>query len=225
MLFRKLVSIVLVFTQISFASLAFGDTSQDSGSASPEAVLLQNVIALQGMKLSQQQMDTQVGQAVSTYIATAPETGQQERFQQALVSLGIYTPAQATAFVTDAQASANRVAANADQINSVDQLSSAMQSEVTTLAQLHPTGAQFSFCDMTTGAVLAMGGIFTMIAGSVVYAYNPTCTLPEQSPIPTQGCVYPGVHPHATLGYTLMAVGGVAFGIGAIAAFLGVDGC
>jgi len=146
MLFKKSVSSFLIASLLaSYPSMfAFADSSTTATALSPEVTLLQNVIALRGSNLNQDAVQQQMNQAVSNYVASAPQSGQQERMQQALVALGVYSPAQAETFTQEVQGAETRV--EATNPTSVQQLSNLMNQEVAQLIDLRPSGAQFSMC-------------------------------------------------------------------------------
>ena len=136
---------------------------------SPERVLLESVISLQGEKVTQTQAQTELQNALKTYVAAttadAPEVRQQH-LQGALIELGIYTPAQASAFVTQANAQAKKLGSNAS--------AQAVVSEIQTLAKLAPQGAQFSACSALDPLALTSFGTFMVawIAGASDYLDN-----------------------------------------------------
>ena len=159
-MFKKVLVSLLMLSQLT--TFAFAGNS----SATAETTLLKTVVALQGENLSQAEMQAQLKAAVSKYLANAPQQGQQERMEQALVALNIYTPEQAHGFVTDAHSAAARVE-NAK--ISGEQLSNTMNSEMSKLAGLHPAGAQFSAC-----AISAVGIFTGAIAGGILMDNQPT---------------------------------------------------
>ena len=120
--------------------------------ATPEFTLVESMVALQGQKLSQSALQSQATQLLSSYNTVAKKEGQNERFKQALVGLGIYTPSQADSFMSDASGAAQRIGAQ-------NMNETAMNLEIQTLANVHPMGAQFSMCvamiPVFLGAVVA----------------------------------------------------------------------
>ena len=128
----KTISLICVLTQLIGATGAFASTQNSN----PEKDLLESVITLQGEKVSATQAQTELQNALKTYVAAtttdAPEVRQQH-LQGALVELGIYTPAQASQFVSQANAQAKKLGPNAS--------SQAVLSEIQSLAKIAPQGA------------------------------------------------------------------------------------
>src|ERR1700722_18977578 len=100
----RLISVSMIISQIGLVPLvraqvvpAQVEPTQVGATitTTPELDLLRNVITLQGLKLTSDQFEKDVSDVVSQYLATAPSSGQQERLQQALVDLGVYTAEQA----------------------------------------------------------------------------------------------------------------------------------
>jgi hypothetical protein len=151
--FRELAVIVYTASQVFVLSASAGTQALPS----PEFTLLQKTIALQGEALSPSDLLSQTSDAVSRYISTAPAQEQQQRMQQALVDMNIYSPLQAQSFVSDAQSRAQSMVGaevSAEQTASFD-----ISAEVAELTQFHPNGAEFSTCS-TIGTVTGiLGGI------------------------------------------------------------------
>jgi hypothetical protein len=176
---HRSVALSLIVSQLSTGALWAAPTNSN---VTPEFTFIESVIALQGQNLKPTDLDQQLKSVYSTYVSSAAnaEDGQQQRLTQALIDLGVYTPAQANGFVADA--------ANATQsLSSVDVKgadASQLMSEFSALANLHPMGAQFSACDIlsanTAVGVGAMGGFLMAIAGYMAYGsdqgpiYSPT---------------------------------------------------
>ena len=135
--FKKFTAVVLCVSQLSLTLAASADTPKPSS----EFILLKTAIALQGADLSQQDAVARLGSALTLYDQTAEKTGQIERLQQAMVDLGVYTPDQASDFVTGAQLA---VSSGADLPTILSQ----------TMTHA-PAGAQFSGCIL--GGVLLAG--------------------------------------------------------------------
>ena len=156
MFFKKAVSICLIASQFGLASTVFaGGSTAMTISRTPEATLLQDVIALQGANLSDKDMQTQVRTALSEYASTSQEEGRSERLKQALVDMNVYTPAQAASFLADAETLNTNIAHN----------EMTAETAVSNLAGLHPMGAQFSACAITL-AVTGLAGLTAVITGS-----------------------------------------------------------
>jgi hypothetical protein len=229
---KKISLLVLASYLSSFSAMAAAPV------ASPEHVMLQSIIALQGKNLSQNDIQTQSSSVISKYLAVAPQDGQQARLEQAFVDLGIYTADQAHSYVADAQKAAA-------QASSKD----TMATEIVQLAAHHPAGAQFSYSlgfldinDCTVGIGLAVVGAAALIYGADEYSNNPTCTTPTESGTgydPKTGdyvdvtiatgpttCTKQNYYPHRSAATTSLAVGGVVAAVGGLLAWetCGYDG-
>jgi hypothetical protein len=173
MTFKKIISYMLITTQMGVTSMAFASAATSQApTATPEFQLLSSVIALQGQKLTQQQARVQLSADVNHYTGTAPTEGQQLRFQQALVDLGVYTSQQASSFVTSASAQALKLGA----AQPGDKVSTQVASDLYQIASLHPTGAQFSACDEDANgwgwAGVGVGGTGLLISLIVADYYS-----------------------------------------------------
>jgi hypothetical protein len=230
MTFKKSVSLILIGSQLSLAQAAFASPAQ-ALARSPEFNLVESVIALQGAKLSANDEQNQITQAMTEYLVAAPTTGQQARLQQALIDLGVYTPAQAASFTADAQAVETKVAASNP--SSADEASQTMSAEIAELSNLHPVGAQFAGqCELGWGMTSA--GPVAALVGLCLRFDNPTCTTQETTGVDTLGqvvtiegpttCTQANDYPHAAIGDQLMIYGGVASGVGLLLMYLS-DGC
>jgi hypothetical protein len=146
MLFKKSISSFLIATLLASytSTFAFADSSTTATAPSPEVMLLQNMIALRGSNFSAADIQQTMTDEVSAYVNNAPHEGQQERMEQALVSLGVYTPAQAESFAREVQDAEMRV--ESTNPASAQQFSNLMNQEVAQLINLRPSGAQFSMC-------------------------------------------------------------------------------
>lgn len=163
---RKMVAGILIASQMVLG-VASASASAVTSEDTPEAALLLNVLALQGENLSSAEAQIQMQAVVNTYLSTAPATGSQLRFQQALVDLGIYTPAQARAFVNDADTASAKLLSEASV--SSTQAQALLTNEMTEFAAFHPSGAQFSYCNEAASEV-AITGLFTGLVGIGVTA-------------------------------------------------------
>lgn len=192
------------------AQLGLGATAMSSDAAvqktpnTPEFALLENVIALQGENLPQPEMESQLQSSVRQYVTSASGDGAEQRFQQALVAIGLYTDAQAAQFMADSRAGAARVSSAA-----------ALAEEAQNLAKLHPpSGAQFSACDLDPwyvgGGVMAAGTL-VILAGAIMT--GPTCGMDNPTPSDVAAC---GNYPHANLADNMLIGGSIALGVGAV---------
>jgi hypothetical protein len=177
MSFKKITTLLLIASTLS--TTAFANSGASEAAQSPEATLLENVVALKGSNLSDEEFQKQLTTIVSDYTNTAPMAGQQERLKDALVDLRIYTPAQAEAFEKQVQDVQDQI--SSAHPTSVEQTTTLLNQEITQLAQLQAPGAQFSMCAGravaiaapivlgTTTAVLAVKGdtMPAVIAGFV----------------------------------------------------------
>src|ERR1700722_1369480 len=102
---NKLVSWTLILSQVAFALAQ----SASADVRTPEAQLLKRAIAIQGQALGATEAQTEMKNIVDAYMATAPVDGQNERMEQALVDLKMYTANQAHSFMADANAATARV--------------------------------------------------------------------------------------------------------------------
>lgn len=162
MLFKKPISSFLITSLLaSYPSMfAVADSSPTSTAGlSPEVTLLQNVIALRGSNLRTADIQQKMTDEVSAYVNSAPQEGQQERMEQALVALGVYTPAQAETFTQEVQDAETRV--EATNPASVQQFSNLMNQEVAQLINLRPNGAQFTLCSDGINITPLIGMVIT----------------------------------------------------------------
>jgi len=182
---KKSVSVLLIGSQFGVAMSAFAaPTTATSVQVTPELTLVEGVVVLEGQKLSQDAETSQLRALVSQYSATTQADGQSERMQQALVTLGIYTPDQASKFVSDAQASTTKVVASAH--TSPTQLNQTVSAEMVRLASLHPAGAEFSACSVTDAidpAPVALLGLLVGLIGVGVYSSDVNTPNMEQKSI------------------------------------------
>lgn len=237
MTFKKGISTLLIASQVAMTSMAFA-ASAPAASASPEFSMLQSVFALQGQKLSDQARQAQIGKILGTYTNAAPADGRTARLQDALVQLGVYTPAQAQQFMKDAQAS--EAAVRATQQFSADQTHAALAQQIVHLAQLHPAGAQFSKCEIAVtvglvGALTAFVGIaliydnpscYNDVLGSATgctYSYNTNPVCFDSTIYGPTVCTRPDYYPNRKTGNGLLIGGGIAAAVGALVYFAGGD--
>ena len=120
------------------------------------------MISLQGQKLSNQELQKQLLTQVDQYEAAAPQEGRAERAEQALVTLGVYTPAQAQQFDTQVQAISHRLATTS--YASAKDAQEALTKQLMAVA-FEAKGAQFSSCDGV--AILYYGGLAVFFAGLI----------------------------------------------------------
>ena len=160
----KTISMICVLTQLIGATGAFAATQNPN----PERILLESVISLQGQKVSPSEAQNGLKNAVKTYVSATPTDStdvRQQRLQSAMVELGIYTPAQASEFVTLANAQAQKLGSSDHSI---------VLSEIQNLTNSAPKGAQFSACAASNALILTSGGTFMLawIAGVSDYLGN-----------------------------------------------------
>ena len=168
MAFKKSLSFVLILSQMAVASASFGDSTATT--VTPEISLISSVIALQGQKLSGAELQKQITGQIAQYAATAPLDGRLERAQQALVGLGVFTPAQAQDFGTQIQAVSQKIAST--KFASAEEAQQALSSQLMDVAT-RSSGAQFSSCDVAIGfyavGIAAFAGGLT---GSIIVNWN-----------------------------------------------------
>lgn len=172
---------------------AFADETDSSVSA--EETLLIKAFELQGEGLSTADLLNAINASLSDYFAHASPDGQQERLEQALIDLRVYTPEQARFLIGDAQAGFDRLTAQASSENR-STLQSSVTTEIGRLVAVHPTGAQFSGCTaLNTAAIVTfVGGAATLITGAILTGTG-----------------------HGGVGDPMMTWGGVATGVGGVA--------
>lgn len=237
---NKAMSILLIASQFTLSSMAFASGPTATTSMSPEMTLLEGVFAMQGQNLAGPEKSNQISKLLNSYTASAPADGRQDRMQQALVQLGVYTPAQAQSFMNAATSAEGAV--RVTQATAADQTRQALSKEMVQLAQLHPTGAEFSACNLeTAGVVTLAAGAATALAGLVLRYDNPSCYQQYLGSSDTCGyglygyydsygdwtcsttdyygptiCDQQDYYPHRSLGNGLLIGGGVAAAVGAI---------
>lgn len=160
--FTKITAAALCVVQLGLISPSFADTTKPSS----EFTLLKNVIALQGAGLSQSDLQTRLGSVLTQYDQTANPEGQIDRLQTAMIELGVYTPDQASAFVTEAKEATQ---------------SGADLSKVLAMTMSNaPAGAQFSFCALGGGLLAAVGTVVVFVG-----VLAKTIATQSYSPAPT----------------------------------------
>ena len=158
MIFKKSISMLAIASQLIWICGAYaGSTAPEA--PSPEQVLLENVIALDGSNLSLQQIHGKIQAEATEYARTAPAAGQIDRFQSATVTLGMFTPEQAASVFADARRMTANLAPTTENVVAVTEA----------LLTLHPSGAQFSsnVCDgLLLGALgsLAIAVVTILVA-------------------------------------------------------------
>lgn len=166
-----LFALVLALFQFQFvgASTVHADVSFVS---SPEARLLESMIAIEGENLPQDQRQTQVQAAFSQYTATAAQDAHQaQRMSDALVEMNIYTHGQADQMMSAAQATSAKLAQPGQSFNETTVKAALLQ-----FASTNPAGAEFSGCDVMaiSGAALMLGTFGYAIEQVVVYNEDPS---------------------------------------------------
>jgi hypothetical protein len=145
-------------------SAGFADTNSAS-TPSPEAMLLAQTQAIQGSLQDQKAQDA-VTAAVIDYVHQydgAPISAQEQsdRFQKAMVAVGLTTPAQAATIMSSIESSSNQMVQG--QISS-DQFGQ----QIEQLAQLQSKGAQYS----DAGRILAWSWVGGTAGGIGLAAYG-----------------------------------------------------
>jgi hypothetical protein len=139
--FKRSVSLLLILSQSGFAASALA-----ASKSSPELQLVVGVLAMRGEALSESDQQTEVSALLSQYMSNASADGQTERMQQALIDLHISNAAQASEFVSQVESSATKITSNSSATQ--DELAKNISTEAVRLANLNPSGAQFSGCVM-----------------------------------------------------------------------------
>ena len=137
-----------------------------SQAPSAEMNLLQSAIALQGQSLSPQEEQAQISALVANYAKTASIEGQEQRMEQALVSLNMYTADQAHSLMSSVEASSQNLSA----ANNEEALQANLSQEISSLAANYPAGAQYSRCDLGTAVGLSSTAAF--VTGGIVWALS-----------------------------------------------------
>lgn len=162
MKFNQAISMVLCLTHLSLGLASAGafaaeTSAQTNSGKTAEFTLLENVIALQGQNLSDKDLQAQLGTVLTQYDAIAQKDGRAGRLGQAMVALGVYTPAQAQQFMTDVQSAAS---------SSVD-----FQTVLGQALAKAPEGAQFSWCALG-GGVLAGVSALVVFVGLIAEGFS-----------------------------------------------------
>lgn len=151
------------------SQLAFAGTPL---SATPEKLLLEKVIAVSGEGLPADQVQRQTIALISAYEKSAPQSGQLDRLQQAMVDIGLYSQGQAQDFVQNLRDTLEpALTANYSSQEQQDQALVAAFSQIKS-----PQGAEFSSCGVVYLATFYAAGI----GGAVMayYAYTDGSKLP-----------------------------------------------
>jgi hypothetical protein len=217
---KKQVSVLMIACQISMGILSTGAFASSTTAPTAEEVMIANIMAMQGVHVAGDAAASTINGIVTQYDAAAPADGREQRLQDALVALNIFTPDQANKFVAKSHHSHAVVAAA-----SSDEARDVMTTEINELSQLSPKAAQFSskecWLAVTGEAVGFFGGIFTILEGNWTRQENPTCssTVLGQVTITVAGegsgpgtlvsttCTNPSDHPHAAEGDWLNVAG------------------
>jgi len=189
--FKSTMSLVLVASQFGLSAATWGAPSD---APTPETILLQNAMAIQGSALSSDVMQSQLKDVIADYASTAPTDGRSERLQSALVDMGIYTPDQVATLSQETQATAERLAGDDSSIQQEK-----LNAEMNQILQIQPKGAQFSACDfgqyfgaagILAGPAIAAGGFVTLLVGHHIRGETQSCV--EETVTTTQAGVSSG---------------------------------
>ena len=99
---KKQISVLMIACQISmglFSTGAYAGSPEASPAPTAEDVMLANLMAMQGTHVTGDAAVTTINNIVTQYDATAPRDGREQRLQDALVTLNIFTPDQASKFI------------------------------------------------------------------------------------------------------------------------------
>ncbi|HUP55866.1 MAG TPA: hypothetical protein VM598_00325 [Bdellovibrionota bacterium] len=215
-----------------------------------ERELLETVLTLKGLALSERELATRLPRVIERYKRVAPADGREARLQAALVELGVLTPQQARKFATEAKLAQARLTASAPGASSEAQEQAALQAQIEVLSGMSLNGAQFagggSMLGCVAGTLSLLGGIGLLIWGSELYGDNPTCHEDHSKPYSCREeacdrdgewchwvettcyetkCDQPDYYPDRPRGQRLMIGGGVALGVGILLLVLNVNDC
>ncbi len=243
-MFRKAVSLVLVGAQLSLAA----PLAQAGGpSIAAERQLLEAVITLQGLGLSESELLERIPALVSRYDGSAAAEGRDERLQVALVEMGILTDRQGRRFAAEARAAGDRLSSRLS--GTPERRAQAkLEAQLEVLSKVRLNGAQFAGDDgiglCIAGALGLVGGLVSIALGSWDYGHNPSCHDDLSSAYSCQAdvcygegdyrtctkewitcydtvCDQPGYYPDRPRGRRMMIWGGVATGAGILLLVLG----
>jgi len=164
MIFRKSICAAMIISQLGLFAPAFAASTADAPVISPEATLIQSVMALQGAGLSKDLLQAQYSGAIAAYTATAPAENRDQRMETALVDMKIMTTQQMTALSQQVNTDLG-----AQSTTSNSNLSAASQAELQNLLMAPPAGAQYSFCQTATVVFAGtwVGAMSLAIAGKI----------------------------------------------------------
>jgi hypothetical protein len=243
---KKIVSVALIGTQLS---LLCPTAHAGAPGARAERELLETVLTLKGLALSENELARQLPQAVDRYLRSAAPEGREERLQVALVELGVLTRQQARRFAAESKAAQERLATRDSGATPEARQQAAVQAQIEVLSALSLNGAQFagsSTAGCALGTVSLLAGIGLLIWGYERYANNPTCHSDHSQPYSCREeacdrdgefchwvettcyetvCDQPDYYPERSSGSRLMIGGGVAIGVGVVLLVLNVDDC
>jgi hypothetical protein len=124
-------------------------------------------LALEGQNLSPEMLQSNVANLFKQYSATASAAGAEQRLTDAFVQLGLYTPAQSDALVSEFASAGQRLVGQ--KFTSDEAANSAIAQEVSSILGSKPSGAQFSACGAATvvDLVLGLGGGLALLGAGV----------------------------------------------------------
>jgi len=156
--FKNLVTLLIIASQIQF-TVALAATPTVTP-VTPELELIANLLALQGQDSHSAQIQGQILSLMEHYKETAPVAGQQDRIQEAMVDLNLYSPAQVEEMKNQLQQSYENT--------------SSLNNAVMGILSQNPQGAQFSGCDAVTvaGIVGGFGGLAVSITSMALQPSN-----------------------------------------------------
>lgn len=172
-MFKKIVSFALTAAQVGQFLVIVPAFSAESApqatptGTTPEFKLVKRALALEGQNLSPDQLQSGVVTLFKQYTATASTAGAEQRLANAFVQLGIYTPEQSDALVSQFDSASQRLLGQ--QFTSEQAANRAMTQEVSLILATNPSGAQFSGCGVATVTtlVLAIGGGLALLGAGV----------------------------------------------------------
>jgi len=141
---------ILVFPLFGLCfGLSFAEVCSADSGKSAEQTLLEGIYELQG-NVPEAEFKVDAAQAIRQYEARAAGESQDQRtraFTDAYVSLGLYTPPQATALAQSMASTSEAISANPERASA----------EISSFLLATPEGAQFSQCHVAP--VVGIGGI------------------------------------------------------------------
>jgi hypothetical protein len=171
---KKYIARLLIVSQLALAVPAPQSFAASPSEFTPESTMLANVMALQGSGASDQINGAEMIDIVTQYMNTSKDDGREQRLQDALVQLSIFTPDQAKTFVGASHDAENAI--NTNSFDSKEEMRNALVAEVDKISNLNPAGAQFSLRACAPGGAILTAGIASLIGGIVYSGHDGPCS-------------------------------------------------